>query len=90
MRAYSQDIRDRVLAGLGRGESISDLSRRLEVGRQFIYGVRDRQVEDGERSSRRQGGYRISRLKGQEDTLRSWLDTEPGLTLEAICARSIF
>ena len=87
MRAYSQDIRDRVLSGLGRRERISDLCRRLEVGRQFIYDVRDRLVEDGERSSRRRGGYRTSRLLGMEGVIGDWLKADPGLTLQALCDR---
>jgi transposase len=87
MRAYSQDIRDRVLAALGRGERISDLARRLEVGRQFVYDVRDRLVLEGERSSHRVGGYRQSVICEMESTVRDWIKAEPDLTLEQLCER---
>jgi transposase len=87
MRAYSQDLRDRVLQALGRGEGPSAIARRLEVSRFWVYQVRDRLVMDGERSSRRVGGYRRSVLADQEATLREWLAADPGLTLEALCAR---
>ena len=49
MRAYSQDLRDRALQALGRGESLASISRRLEVSRQWVCDVRDRMVLHGER-----------------------------------------
>jgi len=55
MRPYPQEFRDRVLAGLGRGEKASEIARRLEVSAQFVYSVRDRAVMDNERGSRRVG-----------------------------------
>lgn len=87
MRAYSQDLRDRALAALGRGESISSITQRLEVGRQWVYDVRDRLVLHGERGSQRVGGHRVSRVAGMQETIREWLQAEPGLTVQALCER---
>ena len=39
MHAYSQDLRDRVLRALERGERPSDIARRLEVSRVWVYDV---------------------------------------------------
>lgn len=87
MTPYSQDLRDRAIAALARGESVASICRRLEVGRQWVYGVRDRLVLEGERRSRRVGGYRVSRVAAHSDTIRRWLDADPGLTLKAMCER---
>ncbi len=65
MRPCPQEARDRVLAGLGRGEKAGEIARRLEVSPQLVYGVRDRAVMDNERGSRRVGGYRRSVIGGR-------------------------
>lgn len=87
MAAFSQDLRDRALAALGRGESVASICRRLEVGRQWVYDVRDRFVMDGDRASHPAGGCRVSRVAGHQDVIRSWLAADPGLTLKALCER---
>lgn len=85
--AYPQEFRDRVLAALGRGEKASQIARRLEVSRYFVYQVRDRLVLDGERGIRQLGGYRRSVIEGMESTIRDWLKAEPDLTLQQLCDR---
>ena len=87
MRAYSQDLRDRALQALGRGESLASISRRLEVSRQWVCDVRDRMVLHGERGPQRVGGHRRSRVESLQTELRSWLQADPGLTLQPMCAR---
>lgn len=74
MTPNSQDLRDRAIAALGRGEAVASICRRLEVGRQWVYGVRDRLVLEGERGSRRVGGYRVSRVAEHADTIRGWVE----------------
>ena len=56
MHAYSQDLRDRVLGALERGERPSDIARRFEVSRVWVYQVRDRFRHHGERCSHPIGG----------------------------------
>ncbi|WP_040660105.1 helix-turn-helix domain-containing protein, partial [Neisseria shayeganii] len=73
MRAYSQDLRDRVLAALERGECPSAIARRYEVSRMWIYRVRARFEKEGERSSRQQGGKRISRLAPVQGMIGDWI-----------------
>ena len=87
MRAYSQDLRDRALLALGRGESLASISRRLEVSWQWVSGVRDRLVLQGERGPQRMGGHRRSRVEGLQTEIRAWLQADPGLTLQALCER---
>lgn len=87
MRAYSQDLRDRVLRAFERGERPADIARRLEVSRVWVYQVRNRWQNDGERSSLPIGGHRRSCLADREAQLRGWLEAEADLTLAEICER---
>jgi transposase len=81
MQSYSQDLRDRVLRALARGEGPSAIARRFEVSRFYVYQVRDREQATGVRSSFPIGGHRRSRLEAAEPALRGWIAAEPGLTL---------
>jgi transposase len=81
MQAYSQDLRERVLRALDRGDRPAEIARRFEVSRLWVYQVRDREQETGVRSSFQIGGHRRSRLAWREQVLRAWIAAEPDLTL---------
>jgi len=81
MRAYSQDLRERVLRALERGDRPTEIARRFEVGRIWVYQVRNRMQQTGERGSFQIGGHRRSRLAGMEAVLRGWILAKPELTL---------
>ena len=87
MQSYSQDLRDRVLWALERGEGPAHIARRLEISRAWVYQVRDRVQKTGERSSFQIGGHRRSRIAGLELEVRSWIKAEPDLALTQICDR---
>ena len=87
MAAYSQDLRDRVLRGLARGERPVEIARRLEVTRVWVYQVKARYEGSGERCSRMVGGYRRSRVAEKESVLRGWIAAQPDLTLAEMCER---
>jgi len=87
MRAYSQDLRDRVLRALERGERPAEIARRFEVSRVWVYQVRDDWQADGRRSSLPMGGYRRSCLAERESQVREWINAEVDVTLAEICAR---
>ena len=87
MHAYSQDLRDRVLRALDRGERPTAIARRFEVSRMWVHRVRERWQKDGMRGSLRMGGYRRSRLAALEPVVRDWIEQAPDLTLAATCAR---
>src|SRR5216683_1242611 len=70
MQAYSQDLRERVLRALDRGDRPTEIARRFEVSRVWVYQVRDREQETGVRSSFQIGGHRRSRLAEREQMLR--------------------
>ncbi len=87
MHSYSQDLRDRVLRALERGERPSEIARRLEVGRVWVYRVRDRMQKTGLRTSFQIGGHRRSRIAELEPELRAWIEAEPDLSLQQLCGR---
>jgi transposase len=87
MDAYSQDLRDRVLRALERGDRPTAIADRFEVSRVWVYQVRNRLTQTGQRGSLPIGGHRRSRLAGMEPTLRAWLKETGDLTLAELCAR---
>ena len=87
MQSYSQDLRERVLWALGRGERPTAIARRLEVSRVWIYQVRDRERKTENRTSFQIGGHRRSRVADMEPVLRGWIEAEPDLALAELCDR---
>jgi len=87
MQSYSQDLRERVLGALDRGDPPSAIARRYEVSRFYVYQVRDRERETGVRTSFPIGGHRRSRLAEWEPALRGWIASQPGLTLAELQER---
>ncbi|MFZ0959268.1 MAG: IS630 transposase-related protein [Terriglobia bacterium] len=89
MQSYSQDLRDRVLWALERGEGATAIARRLEVSRVWVYQVRGRRQKTGQRASFQIGGHRRSRVAEMEPVLRAWIEKEPGLSLVELCQRLV-
>jgi transposase len=87
MQPYSQDLRDRVLRALDRGDRPTEIARRFEVSRIWVYQVRGRVQATGERGSLRIGGYRRSKLAQSEQQLRGWIAEAPDLTLAELQRR---
>jgi transposase len=87
MQAYSQDLRDRVLRALERGERPTEIALRFEVSREWVYQVKDRFEQNGLRHSLPMGGHRTSRVAPLEAHVREWLKAQPDLTLAELCAR---
>ena len=89
MQSYSQDLRDRVLWALERGERPTAIARRLEVSRVWVYQVRGREQKTGLRTSFQIGGHRRSRVAAMEPVLRAWIEQEPDLSLAELGQRLI-
>jgi transposase len=87
MQPYSQDLRERVLRALDRGERPTAIAQRYEVSRVWVYQVQNREQETGVRTSFQIGGHRRSRLAEMEPVLRAWITAEPDLTLAELQAR---
>ena len=81
MQAYSHDLRERVLRALDRGDRPTEIARRFEVSRIWVYQVGKRRQRTGQRGSFQIGGHRRSRLAGMETALRGWIAAKPEVTL---------
>lgn len=87
MQAYSQDLRERVLRALNRGERPTAIAERFEVSRVWVYQVHSRLKETGKRCSFPIGGHRRSRIADREQAIRGWIKARPDITLAEICER---
>jgi len=81
-RAYSQDLRERVIEAGTRGPSLRQAARRFGVAPSTAIGWVKRLFVEGEREARRQGRPRGSKLDPHRDFLLSRLADEPDMTLE--------
>jgi transposase len=87
MHAYSQDLRERILRALERGDRPAAIARRFEVSRVWVYQVRDRLEKTGKRCGLPMGGHRRSRIAGMEQGIRGWIKAEPDMTLAQLRER---
>lgn len=87
MQSYSQDLRERVLRALERKERPTDIARRFEVSREWIYKVHHRLRGSGVRHSFQIGGHRVSRLEPLKDTIHEWIAENVDLTLTEMVDR---
>lgn len=87
MQIYSQDLRDRILRALERGERPTDIAARFEVSREWVYDVKSRYEKDGWRHSLPRGGHRVSRVAEKESLIRGWIKERKDLTLVELCER---
>ena len=86
-RAYSQDLRDRVLSATAEGSSARSAAERFGIGiKTAIEWVR-RARETGERTARWQGQPKGSRLDEHEAFLRGLVDETDDITLTEMQAR---
>ena len=76
-----------MLRALKRGKRPAAIADRFEVSRVWVYQVRNRLTQTGQRSSLPIEGHRQSRLAEMELTLRAWLKGIGDLTLAELCAR---
>lgn len=89
MRPYSQDLRERVLSALERGDGTTAIAKRFEVSRVWVYLVRKRLEREGKRTSLPIGGHRKSVVASLEAELRSWIEAKPDVTLAEMCERLV-
>lgn len=87
MQPYSQDLRERILKALERGERPTGIASRFEVSREWVYVVRNRFRDSGVRHSLQIGGHRVSRLEPLKDTIHGWIAANVDLTLTEMVDR---
>ena len=86
-RAYSQDLRDRVIDAASSGPSLRGTAARFEVGVSTVIRWVGRVVDSGERSARKQGRPRGLKLDPHKDFLLPLIEAEPDMTIEMMRER---
>lgn len=86
MRAYSADLRSRVLAAVLGGQSPPAVAERYGVSASWVRRVRQRQRDGGETGPRRRG-HRRQALAADADRLRAAVAADPDATLAELKAR---
>lgn len=85
-RAYSQDLRDRVIDAVVKGgESRRAAARRFGVSDASAVKWLQRYERLGDREHAVLGGYRRSRIRVHREWLLAAIAAEPDLTLAALC-----
>jgi transposase len=87
MKSYSLDLRERLVAGRQRGQSAEELARLFGVSKRSVERYCKRQLQEGTLEAKPRGGYRRSRLEGQDELLHQWIAQQPDLSLEQLRER---
>ncbi len=85
-RAYSLDLRERVVAAVGQGTSCRAAAERFGISVASVVKWAQRARRTGSAAPKKQGGHRPYLLEEQRDWLLSRLREKPDLTLHALLA----
>jgi transposase len=87
-KAYSQDLRDRVIDAVKKGEmSRRAAARRYEISESVAVKWVERVERDGSREPVGHGGHRASKLIPHRDFLEAARTEKSDVTLQALCER---
>ncbi len=81
-RAYSQDLRDRVLAAVDAGEAVRTVVPRFGVSVSYVYKALIRRRRSGELSARTVRGRPPRKLAAHESAVEAFMSAKQGATLE--------
>jgi transposase len=85
-RAYSQDLRDRVLSALDRGMKAREIVSMFQVSLAYIYKANIRRRDTGETCARPQRGHVALKLSGHEEALRAKVADQPDVRISDLRA----
>ena len=87
-KPYSQDLRDRVIDAVQRGElSRRAAARRYEISESIAIKWLERAERDGSRGPVGHGGHRASKLMPHREFLEAARAEKSDITLQALCDR---
>jgi transposase len=87
MRAYSPDLRERIILGRKSGQSAAELAKQFKVCKRSVERFWERYQKNGELSARKRGGRRPAKLLGQDKHLRQWTEKNNGITLAELAVK---
>lgn len=80
-RAYSQDLRDRVMAAVDAGDPVRGVAKRFEVSAAYVYKALIRRRMTGEVGARTERGRPPRKLTRHEGAIAAFLNANPDATL---------
>jgi transposase len=81
MRPMSEDLRQRIIAARADGAGTGEVGQRFGVCRSSVERFWNQHQRAGHTRPKQIGGYRRSRLRPHERTLRRWIAQQADLTL---------
>jgi len=81
MRPLSEDLRRRIVAAREDGAGTGEVCQRFSVSRSSVERFWNQPRRNGHLRPKQIGGYRRSRLRPHERTLRQWITQQADLTL---------
>jgi transposase len=87
MRAYSEDLRERIIGARSQGQSSAEVAKRFGVSVRAVDRYWQRYRERGHWRIGKIGGHLRSRLDAHEARLRDWIAESPDQTLEELRVR---
>jgi len=87
MRAYSLDLRERVVADLDAGASQAETARKYRVSTRWLYKLRRQRETTGDLAPRRGQGGPSRALAGSEEELVDFVRQSPDATLAELRER---
>lgn len=87
MRPLSEDLRQRIIAARAGGEGTGEVCQRFRVSRKSVERFWKQYQQNGHCRPKQIGGYRRSRLRPHEPTLRRWITQQADLTLAELQQR---
>jgi transposase len=85
-RAYSLDLRERVVAAVAAGESCRKVAGTFKISVASVVKWSQRFRATGSAAAKRMGGRRVRSLEGERDWLLARLEAVPDLTLRGLVA----
>ena len=81
MKPMSEDLRQRIVAARADGAGTGEVGQRFGVSRSSVERFWNQHQRTGHTRPKQIGGYRRSRLRAHERTLRRWIARQADLTL---------
>lgn len=83
-RAYSNDLRERVMQACDQGERAVAVAKRFAVSESFIEKLKQRRRDSGMVAAKPHAGGRQPLLAAQSERIRAQLQAKPDTTLEEL------
>lgn len=87
MRAYSDDLRQRIFEDCDSGMTTRVAATKWRVSESWIRRLKQRRRQTGELSARRRQKFRTPVLEPHYDRIRAFIADQPDLTLQELRAR---